>query len=206
MQYLSGMQWGFNRTEIYTPSYNALAVDFVGDKLRNGKFMTANLVYTDVQRVNNEATDFGTRRDSYRPMYGNTGTDPLTAYSGTNTGAPYYYPDPLGNIYHPIYKSSAARYCHEKNRDLNGDGIIDASEIHWYLPAQHELLLMLISLPPDEYAFAGYTGFRSVTEAGERNMVGVSVDIGQSYVSINSSEESKFIPPNYAVRCCKVLK
>ena len=74
------------------------------------------------------------------------------------------------------------------------------------MPAQHELLLMLISLPLDEYAFAGYTGFRSATEAGERNMVGVSVDIGQSYVSINSSEESKFIPPNYAVRCCKVLK
>ncbi|MCS2661587.1 hypothetical protein NXW67_18305 [Bacteroides fragilis] len=30
VQYLSGMQWGFDGTGIYTPSYNALAVDFVG--------------------------------------------------------------------------------------------------------------------------------------------------------------------------------
>ena len=199
VQSVDVMQWGFAWYETYSYS----------DKFRNGKFLTTSVVYRDVTRVNNEATGFGVAPNSYRYMFGN-GKDGVQAslpeYTGRTTGAPYYYPEATGNIYHPIYKSSAGRYCHEKNRDLNGDGIIDASEIHWYLPAQHELLLMLISLPPDEYAFAGYTGFRSVTEAGERNMVGVSVDIGQSYVSINSSEESKFIPPNYAVRCCKVLK
>ena len=199
VQSVDVMQWGFAWWDTYAEA----------DKFRNGKFLTTNVVYRDVIRKDNEATGFGVAPNSYRYMFGN-GKDGiqayLPAYTGTTTGAPYYYPEATGNIYHPIYKSSAGRYCHEKNRDLNGDGIIDASEIHWYLPAQHELLLMLISLPLDEYAFAGYTGFRSATEAGERNMVGVSVDIGQSYVSINSSEESKFIPPNYAVRCCKVLK
>ena len=52
-----------------------------------------------------------------REMYGSeVRNTKIGAYTGTVTG-PYYYPDPAADIYHPIYKSSAGRYCHEKNRD-----------------------------------------------------------------------------------------
>lgn len=127
------------------------------DCYRNGKFQTANAVYVDVQRgVNSEPLGFGKEKDSYRPMYGNNKTGdkepkPIPAYTGTNSGAPYYYPDARGLIYHPIYKSSAARYCHEKNRDVNGDGIIDESEAHWYMPAAEQLLMAWIGGLQDNF-------------------------------------------------------
>ena len=118
------------------------------DFFRNGKYMTANAVYNDVVRNGNEPTEFGKRTDSYREMYGNSNSDlgntidPIPPYTGSNSGAPYYYPDPEErDIYHPIFRTSAARYCHEKNRDLNGDGIIDDSEAYWYLPSAHELIM-----------------------------------------------------------------
>ena len=204
VQYLNGMQWGFSGFEMM-PYAGFPSVG--GDRFRNGKFMTANLVYTDVQRVNNEATDFGTRRDSYRPMYGNTGTDPLTAYSGTNTGAPYYYPDPLGNIYHPIYKSSAARYCHEKNRDLNGDGIIDESETHWYLPSLHELLLFAIAASGENGDFNGWDtapGFSHSTESGA-NAIRLVEIVSESYYFVPNAGLFSLKNTTRQVRCFREL-
>ena len=204
VQYLNGMQWGFSGFEMM-PYAGFSSVG--GDRFRNGKFMTANLVYTDVQRVNNEATDFGTRRDSYRPMYGNTGTDPLTAYSGTNTGAPYYYPDPLGRIYHPIYKSSAARYCHEKNRDLNGDGIIDESETHWYLPSLHELLLFAIAASGENGDFNGWDtapGFSHSTEEGAHKIRLVEI-VSESYYFVPYTGLLSFKNTTRQVRCFREL-
>lgn len=44
--------------------------------------------------------------------------------------------------YDPIYNTYAARYCFEKNRDLNGDGVIVGNEIKWYLPSTEEQLLI----------------------------------------------------------------
>ena len=204
VQYLNGMQWGFSGFEMM-PYAGFPSVG--GDRFRNGKFMTANLVYTDVQRVNNEATDFGTRRDSYRPMYGNTGTDPLTAYSGTNTGAPYYYPDPLGRIYHPIYKSSAARYCHEKNRDLNGDGIIDESETHWYLPSLHELLLFAIAASGENGDFSGWDtapGFSHSTEEGAHKIRLLEI-VSESYYFVPYTGLLSFKNTTRQVRCFREL-
>ncbi len=141
VQWTGGVRWGFSRTRLYNKP----------DFFRNGKYMTANAVYNDVVRNGNEPTEFGKRTDSYREMYGNSNTDqgsnvntidPIPPYTGSNSGAPYYYPDPEErDIYHPIFRTSAARYCHEKNRDLNGDGIIDDSEAYWYLPSAHELIM-----------------------------------------------------------------
>lgn len=44
----------------------------------------------------------------------------------------------------PIYNTYAARYAIEKNRDLNGNGVLDPDEIKWYLPSRAELILMWI--------------------------------------------------------------
>ena len=135
LQRTTTMQWGFFNILLYNKA----------DIRRNGKLLTANAVYTDVQRsANHEPIEFGKVQDSYRPMYGGSssgGTGAIPAYTGTDSGEPYYYPDANGQIYHPIYKSSAARYCHEKNRDVNGDGVIDDSEAKWYLPASEEMIM-----------------------------------------------------------------
>lgn len=47
----------------------------------------------------------------------------------------------------PIFNTYAARYCFEKNRDVDGDGKIVGSEIKWYLPSIDELMLMWVGEP-----------------------------------------------------------
>lgn len=154
------MQWGFSDIQLYMSA----------DKYRNGYFLTANAVYNDVVRSNNEPTNFGQTRDSYRQMYdhggGMTDKDPIPNYEGTTVG-PYYYPTPANHkIYDPINNTSAARYCHEKNRDLNGDGIIDASETKWYLPSQSELQMIWIAGLQNCLNNLPYYYYWTVTEDG----------------------------------------
>lgn len=200
VQNINSMQWGFPYLKVYVSNNY--------DKFRNGRYVTTESVYQDLTRVDNEPSDFGVRPNSYRRMFGN-GLDgnlaAIPAYNGRTTGAPYYHPEPTANIYHPIYKTSAARYCHEKNRDLNGNGILEPSEIHWYMPSQNELLLMAISLPQSEYQFAGYNALMSSTELGEGNMSHVTVGMRDSYPFAYSNLQPKG-SQTFAVRCCRVLR
>lgn len=200
VQNINSMQWGFAHYKVYVANEN--------DKFRNGRFVTTESVYQDLKRVDNEPDNFGVAPNSYRNMFGN-GLDgslaAIPAYTGRTSGAPYYLPDPTARIYHPIYKTSAARYCHEKNRDLNGNGILEPSEIHWYMPSQKELLLMAISLPQSEYQFAGYNALMSSTELGERNMSHVTVGMRDSYPFAYSNSQPKG-SQTFAVRCCRVLR
>lgn len=200
VQNINSMQWGFAYQKIYVS--NNL------DKFRNGRFVTTESVYIDLIRVDNEPDNFGIYPNSYRNMFGN-GLDGTLAYlppyTGRTSGAPYYLPDPTARIYHPIYKTSAARYCHEKNRDLNGNGVLEPSEIHWYMPSQKELLLMAISLPQSEYQFAGYNALMSSTELEERHMSHVTVGMKDSYPFAYSNRQVKE-SQTFAVRCCRVLR
>ena len=45
-------------------------------------------------------------------------------------------------LYQYQYPAStfSARACYDRNRDQNGDGIIDEEEFKWYLPASNQLL------------------------------------------------------------------
>ena len=161
LQRTTTMQWGFPNIILYNK----------GDINRNGKLITANAVYTDVQRsADHEPIEFGKTPNSYRDMYGGTGFIP--AYTGTDSGAPYYYPDASGQIYHPIYKSSAARYCHEKNRDVNGDGIIDDSEAKWYLPALEEMMMAHVYGLEGEHIPGSSTIYWTVSEAARATSFG----------------------------------
>lgn len=56
LQNLLSMEWGFPNSYIYSGD----------DKYRNGKYLTANLVYKDVVRKDNEPVEFGLGSDSYR--------------------------------------------------------------------------------------------------------------------------------------------
>lgn len=85
---------------------------------RNGDEATYNLV------VSNSATG------ALRTPYGRTGTATISE-----------------QIHNPIFNTYAARYCFEKNRDLNGDGVINGAEVKWYLPSLDELMLLYIGEP-----------------------------------------------------------
>lgn len=188
VQMTMSMQWGFNSILLYNKA----------DKYRNGYFLTANAVYTDVTRENNEPAGFGKTNASYRPMYGNGksgGSGVIPNYSGTTVG-PYYQPKATDVIYHPIYKSSAARYCHEKNRDLNGDGIIDASETKWYLPSQQELQMAWIAGLQDLFAAANV--YWSATERNAATGWHVFFGLGTTSFYTNTDTSPR-------VRCVREL-
>ena len=181
------------------------------DRFISGKFMTANLVYNDVQRVDNEPVGFGKAPNSYRPMYDGrwSGSFPLAPYSGQTSGSPYYHP-PMGyNMYHPIYRTSAVRYCHEKNRDVNGDGIIDDSEADWYLPSLFEVDLMWIAgvkeinnLPDGQYEgqYALTTEYTFGTNHHQNGQHVYSRNLQVGETSSSGREREFFIP-----RCVRAL-
>ena len=199
LQRIGPMQAGFYEYTLYGD--DIMGADRKPDCYRNGKFQTANAVYVDVQRgVNSEPLGFGKEKDSYRPMYGNNKTGdkepkPIPAYTGTNSGAPYYYPDARGLIYHPIYKSSAARYCHEKNRDVNGDGIIDESEAHWYMPAAEQLLMAWIGGLQDNFNLD--SRYWSVSE--------MYADANHYFEFMGGGSHYEFDHNRYSVRCVREL-
>lgn len=124
----------------------------------NGYFLTANAVYEDITIDTEGNVSWDGSGTNQRPKWGsrayknkNTAIPegPSGIYSNNgsrgNSGPPFYYPNSLdqnaadNEMYHPVFNSSAARYCHEKNRDLNGDGIISPEETFWYLPSLTEL-------------------------------------------------------------------
>lgn len=43
------------------------------------------------------------------------------------------------------YDVFAARYCYDRNRDENGNGVIDDDEFKWYLPASNQLMGVYIT-------------------------------------------------------------
>lgn len=74
--------------------------------------------------------------------------------------------DALGRIklyQYNYYQVYSARYCYDRNRDENGNGVIDPEELKWYLPAVNQLLGHYIDLSPkDNTAFSTFT----VNESG----------------------------------------
>jgi hypothetical protein len=53
----------------------------------------------------------------------------------------------------------AINYCAYKNRDENGNGTIDATEIKWYLPSQAQLMAMWVSY--ESYKGASASNFKT---------------------------------------------
>ncbi len=49
---------------------------------------------------------------------------------------------PQTEIYNPVSKTNAMDYCARKNRDENGDGIIDSMEMKWYMPTPVQVMQM----------------------------------------------------------------
>lgn len=85
----------------------------------------------------------------YSQRAGLANTTTAVISSGTTLRVPY---GRIGNTaiteatQDPIFNTYAARYCYEKNRDLDGNGSISDTEIKWYLPSNDELMLIYVGL------------------------------------------------------------
>lgn len=85
--------------------------------------------------------------------------DLVVTNTSSNTGAYSFLPPVKRNgkidLYQYSYYNSfaAARYCYDKNRDLNGNGVIDytndpsTNELKWYLPSECQLMGLYVSVP-----------------------------------------------------------
>lgn len=131
------MQWGYDNALLY-------AAD---DRYSNGNYLTANAVYNAVKPRNGMeapvwvADNYAAYREKY-PHQGERVREPSTLPLADGV---YYYPalessTPPSDYFHPVFNSSAARYCHEKNRDTDGDGVISKEETVWYLPSYADMV------------------------------------------------------------------
>ena len=122
---------------------------------RNGYENTQGLVLSDISA------------GTLRTPYGRTGSSTIKEQN-----------------HDPIFNTYAARYCFEKNRDVNGDGKITGSEIKWYLPSIDELMLIYVGEPSlsqlagEKISANPYQSSTEYTTATDN--LGVRFDIGRS--------------------------
>lgn len=164
------MQWGYNLTT--TEPTTTISQNYYG---RNGLANTQKLVYGSTSGLSSVLL----------PAFGRISAS--GAGSASVTISEQYK--------NPIFNTNAARYCFEKNRDLDGDGLISnpntqgVNEVNWYLPATDELYQLFVG----QYALAnplygtGQTYISSTELYGSNNtvmgifyQVGVSGSIGKS--------------------------
>ncbi len=80
----------------------------------------------------------------YKAYWALLGTGGIPAKKGDKVGS-------QAIVYDPVYTTFAADYCMRKNRDEDGNGIIEGDEIKWYLPSAVQL--MQISLWREELKY-----------------------------------------------------
>lgn len=151
----TNMQWGFNLS-IAEPT-SGFSSDYY---YRDGYEVSLGLVF---------ASGGGALNSTLRPPYGRASAANSSTASVTITE----------NAMNPIFNTYPARYCFEKNRDVDGDGKITNpntqgfNEIIWYLPAADEL-------------YAMYVGQYALTNALTGSNYQVSSEVYGSSTSTNS--------------------
>lgn len=201
-QLLLGMQWG---------SYAGIATS-----PKDGVLNTLQGVYSTV----NSKTDYSL--DTYLPKYGSLASgwsqinngEIIESGQSTLSGGPLYafyaykadgtFTD---DYYNSIYNSTAARYCHEKNWDDNGNGQIEPAEVKWYLPSQEELQMFWTY---HERLNMGLDYYWSSTSADAGNAYAVSMlkspaDPGMTYNGVQQplSKVTKIGKNQPRVRCVR---
>lgn len=154
---VNNMQWGFNNIA----SQPALAVS-ANNQHRNGLANTLIAVYGNTT---------GALSSTLLTPYGRANTASITANSVTTTE----------QLHNPIFNSYPARYCFEKNRDLDGDGKITGNEINWYLPSTDEMVLV------------------GMGQAAYSNRLNASVDYSNSSEMVGSSTYAQYYEPSTGV-------
>ena len=121
--------------------------------------------------------------------YGHPGTITLAEnLSGWATGITPPYTDT--NTY-------AARYCYDKNRDLNGNGVLDTNEIVWYLPAHNQLVALGVAENAAVTPFAKMS-YANTLETTANNAMSVYIQNGPTSSSYIKTRTNR-------VRCVRDL-
>lgn len=148
LQIQDGMQWGAWNL---SPTEPTTSNETASKSITNGFKNTLLGVYT----ASTNTTTTNSASNFLLPMYGslqggwqkiNKGEiiqGDASYFTGVLQGAPYFSipKNDYKNAVNIDYNITAARYCHEKNWDENGDGIIAGTEVKWYLPSMAELQL-----------------------------------------------------------------
>lgn len=165
----TSMQWGFNGSIVEPTS--GFSRDYY---YRDGYEISLGLIF---------ASGGGALNSTLRPPYGRASAASSGAASVTITE----------NDMNPIFNTYPARYCFEKNRDVDGDGKITNpntkgfNEIIWYLPAADELYAMYVGQYALTYSLFGSNYQVSSEVYGSANSTnsmsystGISGSIGKS--------------------------
>lgn len=108
--------------------------------------------------------------------------------------------DALGRIklyQYDYYQVYSARYCYDRNRDENGNGVIDPEELKWYLPAANQMLGHYINLSPEDN-----TAFSTLT-VNEYNANYVTSYNNSSISNMLYSYTSKSTGSGHRTRCVR---
>lgn len=158
------MQWGYNLTS--TEPTASISQSYYG---RNGLLNTQKLVYGTTSGLSSVLL----------PAFGRNSASSASSASATISEQ---YKD-------PIFNTNAARYCFEKNRDLDGDGLVSnpntqgVNEINWYMPAADELYQLYVG----QQALANPLFTSGQTYASSTELYGSNNTILGMYVQIGVS-------------------
>lgn len=122
-----------------------------GSNADNGRLNSANFIQTTTSWRNNRYS-WSTHVDQTRQQTVNAinnqgvslpattyGIPALEAYTGSVSSSTY---DPDQNYTRKYIEAINA--CNNRNRDLDGDGYIDANEVRWYVPTTNQIIRMIL--------------------------------------------------------------
>lgn len=99
-----------------------------------------------------------------------------------------------------IANTYVARYCYEKNRDLDGNGVIDANEVLWYMPSQNQMTALYLLNKSTYSGSAFWTGTTYNKSSNTNAPVSIEISFGGGQISQSSRSNNSL-----RVRCVRDL-
>lgn len=98
-----------------------------------------------------------------------------------------------------IANTYVARYCYEKNRDLNGNGAIDANEVLWYMPSQNQMTALYL-LNQSTYSGSAFWTGTTYNQSKVNDPSSIQISFGSGQINQSSRSDNSL-----RVRCVRDL-